>query len=348
MEETIEITTHAYDTAIAEDPYRDENAKELLQDIQIFALVLKKTFSEYKPFSIQEIASRIQYFKGVCPDPADPEAFLDKSVDLSNPEVITPDGTKTIYDNLVVIQDMVTDQLYFVHMEVNSKTLPPEILVNRDLSYLAREIYRQRSDPYGMKKNYVGLKAVKSLWILPISSRLGILKKRFVTEYIREEDDCISTVRSRSEMMIDSRIVFLNEGWHNSGDGTIQALGHLFDSDRKKAIDFMEREGVKMTRTIEAATENYYDHHFRTLNRRDRKAALEAQKQIREYEKQNREYEKQNREYEKQNKEYAQQNKEYQQILARKDTELSETRTRLYAMEKALAAALARLAEYEK
>ncbi len=156
-------------------------------------------------------------------------------------------------------------------------------------------------------------------------------------------------------MMIDSRIVFLNEGWHNSGDGTIQALGHLFDSDRKKAIDFMEREGVKMTRTIEAATENYYDHHFRTLNRRDRKAALEAQKQIREYEKQNREYEKQNREYEKQNreyekqnKEYAQQNKEYQQILAGKESELTDTRNRLSETEKALAAALARLAEYEK
>lgn len=142
-------------------------------------------------------------------------------------------------------------------------------------------------------------------------------------------------------MMIDSRIVFLNEGWHNSGDGTIQALGHLFDSDRKKAIDFMEREGVKMTRTIEAATENYYDHHFRTLNRRDRKAALEAQKQIREYEKQN-------REYEKQNKEYAQQNKEYQQILAGKESELTDTRNRLSETEKALAAALARLAEYEK
>lgn len=141
--------------------------------------------------------------------------------------------------------------------------------------------------------------------------------------------------------MIDSRIVFLNEGWHNSGDGTIQALGHLFDSDRKKAIDFMEREGVKMTRTIEAATENYYDHHFRTLNRRDRKAALEAQKQIREYEKQN-------REYEKQNKEYAQQNKEYQQILAGKESELTDTRNRLSETEKALAAALARLAEYEK
>lgn len=135
-------------------------------------------------------------------------------------------------------------------------------------------------------------------------------------------------------MMIDSRIVFLNEGWHNSGDGTIQALGHLFDSDRKKAIDFMEREGVKMTRTIEAATENYYDHHFRTLNRRDRKAALEAQKQIREYEKQNREYEKQNREYEKQNKEYAQQNKEYQQILAGKESELTDTRNRLSETEK--------------
>ncbi len=166
MEETIEITTHAYDAAITEDPYRDENAKELLQDIQIYALVLKKTFSEYRPFSIQEIASRIQYFKGVHPDPSDPDAMLDQTVDLSSPEVIAPDGTRTIYDNLVVIQDMITDQLYFVHMEVNSKTLPPEILVNRDLSYLARAVYRQRSDPYGMRKDYSGLKAVKSLWIL--------------------------------------------------------------------------------------------------------------------------------------------------------------------------------------
>ncbi len=140
------------------------------------------------------------------------------------------------------------------------------------------------------------------------------------TEYTGEEDGYISAIRNLSEKMIDSRIVFLNERWQNSGNETLQALGHLFDSDRKKAIGFMEKEGVKMTRMIEAATDDYYDWHFRTLNRKDRKAALEAQKQ----------------------------NREYRQILAGKESELTDTRNRLSETEKALAAALARLAEYEK
>ena len=265
------LSGYAHEAAFTDEPCRDENAKEMLKDIQIFSLVLKSAFPEYHSFSIPEIAGRIQYFKGLRPDPEDPESFLDQTLDLSNPETITPDRRKTIYDNLVVIQDMITETLYFVIVEVNTSTPPPDNLVGRDLTYIARAISRQRADPFGMKKDYSGLKPVKCLWILPLSSRVGVLKKHFETEYAGEKDAYIRSVMSASRKMVDSRIVFLNDGWQNSVDETVQALGHLFDTDRKKAIRYMEKEGVKMTRTIEIATEDYYTRHFRTLGRKEQK-----------------------------------------------------------------------------
>ena len=82
------------------------------------------------------------------------------------------------------------------------------------------------------------------------------------------------------EVMVDSRIVFLNEQWENSRDKTVLALGRLFDSDRKKAIRFMETEGVKMTRMIETATQDYYDTHFYTLGKKERRQVKEYQTQL--------------------------------------------------------------------
>lgn len=284
--EATEIATHAYEAALVDEPCKDENAKEMLKDIQIFSLVLKSAFPEYREYSIKEIAGRIQYFKGIRPDPADPDRFLDQLVDGSNPEVITPDHVKTIYDSLTVIQDMVTDILYFVFMEVNTRTPPADVLVGRDLFYIAREIARQKSEPFGMDKNYRGLKPVKSLWILPFSSSLGVLKKSFRTEYTGEKDTYIRLVMEAFEGMVDSRIVFLNKEWENSSDKTVQALGRLFDSDRKKAIRFMEKEGVKMTRMIETATEDYYATHFYTLGKKERRQVKEYLTQLAEQKRQ--------------------------------------------------------------
>lgn len=278
--EATEIATHAYEAALVDEPCKDENAKEMLKDIQIFSLVLKSAFPEYGEYSIEEIAGRIQYFKGIRPDPGDPHRFLDQRVDGSNPEVITPDRVKTIYDSLTVIQDMVTDILYFVFMEVNTRTPPADVLVGRDLFYIAREITRQKSEPFGMDKNYKGLKPVKSLWILPFSSRLGVLKKCFRTEYTGEKDTYIRMVMEGFEGMVDSQIVFLNKEWENSSDKTVLALGQLFDSDRKKAIRFMEKEGVKMTRMIETATQEYYDTHFYALGKKERRQVKEYQAQL--------------------------------------------------------------------
>ncbi|WP_302593779.1 hypothetical protein [Faecalibaculum rodentium] len=131
-----------------------------------------------------------------------------------------------------------------------------------------------------MDKNYRGLKPVKSLWILPFSSSLGVLKKSFRTEYTGEKDTYIRLVMEAFEGVVDSRIVFLNKEWENSSDKTVQALGRLFDSDRKKAIRFMEKEGVKMTRMIETATEDYYATHFYTLGKKERRQVKEYLTQL--------------------------------------------------------------------
>lgn len=95
-----------------------------------------------------------------------------------------------------------------------------------------------------------------------------------------EKDTYIRHVMEAFEGMVDSRIVFLNEQWENSRDKTVLALGRLFDSDRKKAIRFMETEGVKMTRMIETATQDYYDTHFYTLGKKERRQVKEYQTQL--------------------------------------------------------------------
>ena len=99
-------------------------------------------------------------------------------------------------------------------------------------------------------------------------------------EYTGEKDTYIRHVMEAFEVMVDSRIVFLNEQWENSRDKTVLALGRLFDSDRKKAIRFMETEGVKMTRMIETATQDYYDTHFYTLGKKERRQVKEYQTQL--------------------------------------------------------------------
>lgn len=63
-------------------------------------------------------------------------------------------------------------------------------------------------------------------------------------EYTGEKDTYIRHVMEAFEVMVDSRIVFLNEQWENSRDKTVLALGRLFDSDRKK-----ERRQVKEYQT---------------------------------------------------------------------------------------------------
>jgi len=59
---------------------------------------------------------------------------------------------------------MITDQLYFVQLDVNLRELSPEVLCGRSLNYIASIILRQRGLPFGMSRDYKGLKPIKALW----------------------------------------------------------------------------------------------------------------------------------------------------------------------------------------
>jgi hypothetical protein len=63
----------------------------------------------------------------------------------------------------------------------------PYILSERTRSSpFSLEASNQSCLGFGMDKNYRGQKLVKSLWILPFSSSLGVLKKSFHLEYTGE------------------------------------------------------------------------------------------------------------------------------------------------------------------
>lgn len=258
MEESEIIAMHALEAIQAEIPMSDGAAKEMLRDIQIFSLILKYSFAEYSGFTVAEIASRIQYFKGIRPDPDDPEGFLDQMVDASDPEANIPGSGKSIYDNFVVIQDMITDQLYFVQLDVNLRELSPEVLCGRSLNYIASIILRQRGLPFGMSRDYKGLKPIKALWILPLSRRLGVWEGEFRTGWSGCPDDYITELNGLVENMIEWKVVFLNHGWHNSDEEIIQVLGHLFDTETEETIEYLKKEGIKMTRQIPGVVQEYY------------------------------------------------------------------------------------------
>ncbi|WP_305084422.1 hypothetical protein [uncultured Faecalibaculum sp.] len=252
------VRTNARQVAATDRPASDSGAKAMLHDKQIISLVLKRTCNEYAGFSVRQISSRIQEMFRISLNVENDLEALNEKVETMDPSVTAAGEGTTINDQAYLIQDMESEQLYVVVMEVNNGLGSADVMGNRDLYYVSRTICSQRNRINGMNTAYEGLKPVKVVWIYPSAGFSDVVRCRLQAEAEIGQYPKVKQLCDHLGFMVDNTLVFIGPEWDNADNETINGLGHIFrNKDRQMALACMEKEGVVMSAEVVNATNEY-------------------------------------------------------------------------------------------
>ncbi len=240
--------TNARQLVSPDRPERDKAAKAMLQDKQIFSLVLKLICPEYAEFTVRELSSRIREVFRMPLSAANELAVLNEKMETMDPALtVAVEGT-TVNDQVCVIQDRETEKLYVVIIVVNNTVPTAEVMANRNDCCIARGISGQRNRINGMNTDCAGLNDLKMFWIYPKAIFSDDL---IITWEVKARQGNARVIREFSritETRVENRFVFIDPEWDDLEDRTLNSLGHIFrDRNRKEALEYMEKEGVAMT-----------------------------------------------------------------------------------------------------
>ncbi|WP_286078710.1 hypothetical protein [Faecalibaculum rodentium] len=159
--------TNARQLVSPDRPERDKAAKAMLQDKQIFSLVLRLMCPEYADFTVRELSSRIREVFRMPLSAANELAVLNEKMETMDPALtVAVEGT-TVNDQVCVIQDMETEKLYVVIIAVNNTMPTAEVMANRNDCCIARDMSGQQNRIKGMNTDCAGLNDLKMFWIYP-------------------------------------------------------------------------------------------------------------------------------------------------------------------------------------
>lgn len=234
----------------------DKAAKEILSLPILCALILKKTMPEIFSGDLEDIAAKFRKSlngtsRGHCHKLRDQMTEIEK-------------GDMSFDALLLYVCETADPDVLFVDVEVQNSNPGSRSLAGRIFYYIGEMFKSQKNDVSGFKDDeYKDIKPVCAIWIMPHMDHSFVIDCKTVAQMLYNDNERGAGEKHCQSLndFVRIKIAAVGVNWSESSEEAIQCLGHIFrDSvDPERQIDYLEREGVKMTAQTRSRLDEYND-----------------------------------------------------------------------------------------